>query len=43
MSLTTQELHQQLFEAVEKGDITQLKLLIEPPLTYDTVVYFLFF
>lgn len=39
MSLTTQEIHQQLFSAVEKGDLNQLQSLLEPPLTVNTIVW----
>ena len=36
------EQYQQLFEAVEKGDIPLLKSLIEPPITVDIIVRFIF-
>ena len=37
-TLSEEELYTQLFESCEKGDIANLKLLIEPPLTVDVVV-----
>ena len=40
--LTQQELYQQLFDVVEKGDLTNLKLLIEPPITVNTIVFSVF-
>ena len=36
--LTTADIHQQIFDAIEKGDINQLKVLIEPPITVNTIV-----
>ena len=36
--LSEEELHMQLFEAVEKGDINTLKLLVQPPVTVDVIV-----
>ena len=36
--LSEEELHMQLFEAVEKGDINTLKLLVQPPITVDVIV-----
>lgn len=41
--LSTVDLHQQIFDAIEKGDINQLKVLIEPPATVNTIVCFLLF
>lgn len=38
ISLTEEEVHLQLFEAVERGDIVALKLLLEPPLTVNVIV-----
>ena len=37
-NLSPEELHMQLFEAVERGDLNALKTLLEPPLTVDVIV-----
>lgn len=37
-ALSQEELHMQLFEACEKGDLGTLKALLEPPLTVDVIV-----
>jgi len=34
-----EEIHMQLFEAVEKGDLNTLKTLLEPPLSVDVIVF----
>ena len=36
------ENHQQIYEAIEKGDVNSLKTLLEPPLTVDTIVCIFF-
>ena len=41
--MSTEEIHQQLYDAMEKDDINTLKTLLEPPLNVDTIVCFLFF
>lgn len=41
--LTTEEIHQQIYDAMEKDDLNTLKTLLEPPLGIDTIVCFLFF
>lgn len=37
---TEEEIHQQLYDAMEKDDINTLKTLLEPPLNVDTIVCF---
>lgn len=34
------ENHQQIYDSIEKGDVTTLKTLLEPPMTVDTIVFF---
>lgn len=41
--MTEEEIHQQLYDAMEKDDLNTLKTLLEPPLNVDTVVCFLIF
>lgn len=36
------DLFQLIFEAIEKGDISGLKSLVEPPMTVDTIVRYFF-
>ena len=37
------DINAQLFDACEKGDLTLLKLLLEPPYSADMVVCIIFF
>ena len=40
--MNKEEIHQQIFDALERDDIHSLKILLEPPLNVDTIVLFYF-
>ena len=39
--MASEEVYQQLFEAVENGDVNGIKVLLEPPLNVDTRVCYI--
>jgi hypothetical protein len=38
--MTEEEIHQQICEAIQRGDLNSLKTLLEPPLNVDSIVFF---
>lgn len=40
--LNETEINNQIYEAIEKGDLSTLKLLLEPPYSVDMIVRFIF-